>query len=165
MKKSTSLITVILIISLMAGSAFAWGHGKGRNESGNCMGYAGQNADINLTQEQKDQLSALRQAFIDDTYETRAAKFSTRHEMKMLMETSNPDRAKLIQLSDELLTLEKELRDKKIDFGLKVKEIAPELTGFNGRGPGKGCGKMGMRGGCKKGPAKKCGMEPESDTL
>ena len=61
----------------------------------------------------------------------------------MLMETSSPDRSKLGKLSEEITDLQKQLRDKRIDFRLSAKEIAPEL----GRGLGfrQGCGQGGQK--------------------
>ena len=146
MKKSITIITTALVISMIAASAFAWGHGRGQGR-GNCQGY---NSPVmeSLTQDQKDQLSTLRQEFIDQTYELRSGKMAKMQEMKMLLETSSPDRAKLAKLSDDILALQKELRDKRIDHILKVKEIAPELAsmgmGRGGFGKGSGCGKGGF---------------------
>ena len=150
MKKSIIIISSILLVAFLAGSSFAWGPGSGQGMKGSgsnqdCPRYGGQGsgkAMINdLSQEQKDKLTALRQQFVDETYELRSAKFTKRQEMKMLMETSNPDRAKLGKLSQEMTDLQKQLRDRQIDFRLSAKEIAPEL--------GKG---MGFRQGCSNCP-------------
>ena len=161
MKKTLTITTTLLMIFLIAGVVFAWGPGKGQGmgygSNSDCPGYNGQTAASELNKEQKDQLSALRQKFIDETYEARAAKFSKSQEMRMLMETSDPDRAKLTQLSNEILELEKGIMDKKIDFRLEIKKIAPELSNHRGGGFGKGRGmwssdnnqgKHGKREGC-----------------
>ncbi len=147
MKKSIIIISSILLVAFTAGSSFAWGTGNGRGMKASgvnqdCPRYGGQgsgNATINdLSQEQKDKLTALRQQFIDQTYELRSAKVTKRQEMRMLMETSNPDRTKLGKLSQEITDLQKQLMNKKIDFRLSAKQIAPEL----GRG-------MGLKQGCE----------------
>jgi len=65
--------------------------------------------------------------------------------MKMLMETSEPDRAKLDKLSQEITDLQKQVRDKQIDFQLAAKKISPELG--MGRGYGQGHGKGSKKGG------------------
>ncbi|MFH2060330.1 MAG: periplasmic heavy metal sensor [Pseudomonadota bacterium] len=161
MKKTLAITTTLLMIVLIAGSVFAWGPGKGHGmeygSSSDCPGYNGQDDANLLSQEQKDQLSSLRQKFIDETYQTRAAKFAKVQEMRMLMETSDPDRTKLAQLSNEILELEKGIMDKKIDFRLEMKKIAPELSSLRGGGFGKGRGmwssdnsqgRQGKRGGC-----------------
>ena len=97
-----------------------------------------------LSKEQRDELSALRQTFIDETYELRAAKFQKQQEMRMLMETSEPDRAKLGKLSQEITDVQKQARDKRIDFRLAAKKISPELG--MGQGFGKGSRRGGQRG-------------------
>ena len=149
MKKSITILTSVLLMAFIATSVFAWGHGKGKGR-GDCRGANSQVME-NLTQEQKDQLTALRQEFIDQTYEVRSAKMIKKQQMKMLLETSTPDRAALAKLSDEILALQKELSDKRIDHILKVKEIAPELAsmgmGRGGFGKGHGGGKAGCGGG------------------
>ena len=154
MKKSIIIISSILTISLVAGSVFASGYGK-RNGQGQGMGYnqdcpryggqsQNQSAVNDLSQEQRDELFALRQLFVDETYEARAAKMQKQQEMRMLMETSNPDRAKLDKLSDKITKLQQQIRDKRIDFQLAAKKIAPELS--MGRGFGQGRGKWSNSG-------------------
>jgi len=144
MKKSMIVITSLLTVALLATSAFSWnqgnkGYGKG------CSG-SGQGCDANawndLSQEQQDELSALRQKFIDDTYETRSAMMVKHQELRMLMETSDPDRAKIDALAKAVTELRTQMQTKRIDFQLAAKKIAPEL---NGMGMG-GCGGSGGRG-------------------
>ena len=154
MKKTIIILGSLLLVALVSTSAFSWGQGGCRgNGQGkgyynqDCPGSRGQGAAINnLTKDQSDALRELRQNFIDETYEIRSAKFTKHQEMKMLMETSEPDRAKLDQLSDEILDLQKQFRGKRIDFMLAAKKIAPELgkdLGF-GRGRGKWSGRGGQ---------------------
>ncbi len=156
MKKSIIILSSILIIALVSGSAFAWGHGKwqgrgqgmGYSDNQDCPRNGEQGAFNKLSQDQKAALSKLRQEFIDETYEIRSAKFAKRHEMRMLMETSEPDRAKLDKLSQEIMDLQKQVMSKRIDFILAAKKIAPELgqgKGF-GKGPGEWSGRGGQRG-------------------
>ena len=144
MKKSIIIISSLLVITLVSGSAFAWGSGK-RSGKGQGMGYNQQNAINNLSQEQKDELSAIRQKFIDETYELRTAKMQKQQEIRMLMETSNPDRGKLDKLSEKITDYQKQIRDKQIDFQLAAKKIAPELV--RGQGLRQRCGRQsGMNG-------------------
>jgi zinc resistance-associated protein len=147
MKKTMIMITAILAVGFMTASAFAWGHGGGRR--GGCGGQ-GYGAMANLTQEQQTELNTLRQQFVDETYETRSAMMAKHQEVRMLMETSNPDKARLEALSNEILELKKSMADKRIDFALKAKKIAPELNlmafGRHNGGYGSGYGK-GRHGG------------------
>ncbi len=138
------------MVSLVAGSVFAWGPGKGRGMGSgfnqDCPRYGGQGAFNDLSKEQRDKLDTLRQAFIDETYELRSAKFQKRQEVRMLMETSDPDRAKLDKLSQEINDLQKQVRDKQIDFRLAAKKISPELGMGKGIGQGKWSNRDGQRG-------------------
>ena len=162
MKKSFTIISTLLIISLLAGAAFAWGPGKGRrsgngdtNACYNCPGQTGQAGTSDLTKEQTDQLTVLRQKLIDNTYAEKSAKMAKTQEIRLLMQTSNPDRAKLSQLSNDVLELDKQIMDKQIDHQLEVKKIAPQLSGFRGMGFGKGPGMKSSKRG--QGRSQRCG--------
>ena len=153
MKKSIIIISSLLIVALVSGSAFAWGQGKcqgrgqgmGYGDNQDCPRYGGEQGAFNdLSKDQRDALGTLRQGFIDETYELRSAKFAKRQEMKMLMETSEPDRAKLDKLSQEITDLQKQVMGKRIDFMLAAKKIAPELG--MGKGFGQGRGKWSGKG-------------------
>ena len=148
MKKRIITTVSVLTLILMATGAFAYQHGFGKNGMGNCPRFDRQ-ALADLSQEQRDQLQELRQKFIDETYETRNAMMLKRNGMRMLMETSNPDRSKLNAMLEEINELRGELMTKRMDFILQAKKIAPELTmgmdgnGFGrGKGQGRGCRKM-----------------------
>jgi zinc resistance-associated protein len=146
MKKSMIVITALLTVALLATSAFSWGHGNkgyGKGCGGSGQGY-GANAWNDLSQEQRDELTALKQKFIDDTYETRSAMMIKHQELRMLMETSAPDRAKIDDLAQAVTELRSQMQTKRIDFQLAAKKIAPELNGM-GMG-GRGCGGSGGKG-------------------
>ena len=147
MKKQTLVITAI-IFTLMtitapvfAGNCGAWNY-KG---NANCPRYMkGPGQDwAGLTQEQQIQLKALHQTFVDETASQRASMVSKHEEIRILMETSSPDRDKLIALASDLGDLQKSVMAKNIDFALKAKKIAPEfrlpmLSQRMGMFPGKG---------------------------
>ena len=146
MKKSITIISSVLFLALFTGSVFAFGPGMGMGGgSYSCRGFGGEAAWDDLSKEQKDELTALRQKFIDETYALRASMLQKHQEMKLLMETSTPDRAKLSKLSGEILDIEKQLNEKQIDFMLSAKKISPEIA--LGAGFGRGQGKSGKRGG------------------
>ncbi len=147
MKKTLMIIGSLMVVAIMAGSGFAWGPGHGRGFDRDCPGFNGRGAGANLSQEQRDSLAALRQKFIDETYESRSALSQKHQEMRLLMETSSPDSDKLKDLSEEMVDLQKQVRDKMIDFQLEAKKISPEL--MMGSGFGKGWGKDDQRRGRK----------------
>ncbi len=80
-----------------------------------------------LSQKQKEQLKALHQQFIDETVSNRTAIANLYNELQMLMETSAPDRDKLVSLIKKMQPLKTEMAIKRIDLQLKTKKIAPEL--------------------------------------
>ena len=124
MKKTMILLIALLTVAFLATSAFSWGHGSGKR--GGCT--KGWSAIANLTDAQQSQLRELRQAFIDDTYETRSAMMIKHQEVRMLLQTSAPERAKLMSLADEIMALQKTMSEKRIDMALAAKKIAPELN-------------------------------------
>ncbi|MCG8566480.1 MAG: periplasmic heavy metal sensor [Desulfobacterales bacterium] len=141
MKKRLLVPTFLLALLISAGSALAWQHGYGGG-MGSCPRFD-QGMLKDLSQTQRDDLAALRQKFIDDTYETRNQMMLKRNEMRMLMETSSPDRKKLTELSEDINGLRVTLMDKRIDYVLEAKKIAPELN-LGGK-----FGDNGRRGGCR----------------
>lgn len=150
MKKSLIAISALLAVALVATSAFSWSPGRGcRGGQGGWMNQ-GDGFDTSawndLSQEKRDELTALRQKFIDETYETRSAMMTKHQEIRMLMETSSPDRAKLETLSQEITGLRQQMFSKGIDFQLEAKKIAPELHLAGKAGCGKGRGGMGRCG-------------------
>ncbi len=155
MKKSIIAITALLAVAFFATNAFSWGHGGSKKGCGNGYGAKRNSAYNELTAEQKTQLSALRQQFVDETYETRSAMMTKHQELRMLLETSSPDKAKLDTLITEISDLKKDVQTKRVDFILAGKKIAPELkmSGFGkgqglGRGNNRGCGGQGNGQGC-----------------
>lgn len=154
MKKSMTIIGSILLIAFLTTNGFAFGPGMGKG-GGGCQGNAW-SAWNDLPKEKKEELSALHQKFVDDTYELRASKFRKHEEIRLLLETSNPERAKLSKLSQELLDIEKQFREKQIDFELSAKKIAPNAN-FGGRGFGPGHGRGGMMG-----PGQNCFQSQEN---
>jgi len=150
MKKSIIIVSSVVFIALFTGSVFAFGPGMGM-KGGGCRGFGGQEALNDLSKEQKDEFTTLRQKFIDETYELRASKQQKHQEMRMLMETSTPDRAKLSKLSGDILDIEKKLSEKRIDFQLSAKKISPDLALGSGFGRGHGrCANMGGNRDCPR---------------
>ncbi|MBF0232641.1 MAG: periplasmic heavy metal sensor [Desulfamplus sp.] len=151
MKKQTLIkLAVIFTILAMAGTALAWGGAgkRGRAMDSELGGQICAQDWANLTDDQKSQLKALHQKFIDETATTRASMVAKHEEIRIFMETTSPDKAKLHALSAEIMELKKQVMDKKIDMALEAKKIAPELDismiMMDGHGKmGKGKGMMG----------------------
>ena len=125
MKKNLIVAASLLSVILISSNAFAWGRGGGGFGRGGCGGFGP--GQVSLTQEQQTQLADLRQKFIDETYETRAAMMDKTRNLDMLMETSAPDKAKATALVNEISELRKQMFNKQIEYTLAAKKIAPAL--------------------------------------
>ncbi|MCA1786570.1 MAG: periplasmic heavy metal sensor [Desulfobacteraceae bacterium] len=132
MKKTAVFLTTLLAISFMTTAAFAWGPGHGSGSYG--LNPDRQGAWTDLSKAQQEELTALRQKFIDETYPMRTEIMQKTSETRMLMATSNPDKATLMRLADETAALEKQVQEKQIDFMLAAKKAAPELRFAMGNG-------------------------------
>lgn len=161
MKKTKIGIIAILAVAFLSTNAFSWGNGQrgcggsGQTGSGYSQGCINSpNAWNDLSTEQRDELTALQQKFTDETYEIRSAMMVKHQEMRLLMETSSPDRAKLETMSEEITDLSGQMRSKRIDFQLEAKKIAPELNvasmGKRGGKRGGGYGGGYGNGGCPR---------------
>ncbi|WP_320044782.1 periplasmic heavy metal sensor [uncultured Desulfobacter sp.] len=160
MKKTLATLTILIITCAFSAGAFAGpamqGKGKGlkQDRPPACM---------NLTDAQQKQLSDLHQKFVDDTYEMRSGIMNLNQQIRMYMETSDPNPAKLKSMVMEKADLEKNLDIKRLEFALDARKISPELKympmgmgmGFGGHGKGHGYhgfGKgAGFDGGTQKG--------------
>ncbi len=164
MKKTTLLtISAVLAMTVIASNGFSWTHEKnkyrhhenyvhqGEYTNNNCpqnqdrysctdKGFHSR-CDQDLSQSQKDQLKALHGQFIDETAEMRASMTDIYEQMRMEMDTSNPDREKLVSLVKRLEPLRVEMLTKRIDFQLEAKKIAPDFAPGFFMGRGHGCGK------------------------
>ena len=144
--KKQALIFTAIVVTLMTLTSFAFaGNCNGKRNRGNrdCPRYMnglGQQWAA-LTQEQKTQIMDLRQKFVDETAPQRVIMASKHEAIRILMETTSPDRDQLLSLAAELSDAQKIMMSKGIEFALKVKAIAPELKVpmmFNGIGKGMG---------------------------
>ena len=154
MKKQIIIVAALIFAVVgMSGTAFSWNHGQGQGQGhgqnhgqgygkGMCRGFNNaQGPWADLTDAQKTQLQDLHQKFIDDTAETRTTMNSKHAEMRILMQTSSPDKETLSGLISEIGDLKKIMMEKRMNFALEAKEIAPDVN-FPA-----GCRGLGMKGG------------------
>jgi len=158
MKKGLIALIMVIAVIFTGSQAFAWGHGKGMGGNPLCSAGCGSSwQDLSTTQ--KEKLNTLHQAFIDDTLETRMQLMQKRQAFRMLMQTSQPDKNRLLKLSEEKFDLQKIIHEKRINMMLKIKEAVPDFRfgsftgqGFNPGMPGKfhsGHGKKFKKQGCR----------------
>ena len=139
MKKTLAALTILIITCTFSAGAFAYPPKQGKG-----LKQAKSRACMNLTDEQQKQLQELHQKFIDDTYELRTDMMTLNQQIRMYMETSDPDPAKLKSMVMEKADLAKDLAIKRLEFALDAGKISPDLKfmamgqGFGGNGMGYG---------------------------
>ncbi|MCG8549361.1 MAG: periplasmic heavy metal sensor [Desulfobacterales bacterium] len=147
MKKTLATLTILIITCAFSPGAFA-----GPEKQGKGLRQDRFLACMNLTAEQQKQLRDLHQIFVDDTYEMRSGIMNLKQQIRMYMETSHPNPAKLKSMVMEKADLEKDLDIRRLEFALDARKISPELKympmgmgpGFGGYGKGYGHGYHGF---------------------
>ena len=158
------LISVIGIMFLVGGVALpAMAHGPGWGRGGqmmgswqggadSCPGYGGTTGS--LTKEQQTELDKLHQKYFNETSTLKSELWHKRGELNTLLNTANPDAEKAKALQKEISDLRSKKAEKRLDFKLERKKIAPDQgygrgygRGYGGRGMGHGPGMMGGSGG------------------
>ena len=141
MKKTLAALTILIVTCSFSAGAFA---APPKQDKAKGLKQDRARACMNLTDEQQQQLRDLHQKFIDDTYKMRADIMNLDQQIRMYMETSNPDPAKLKSMVMEKADLTKDLDVKRLEFALDAGKISPELKcmamgrGFGGLGMGYG---------------------------
>lgn len=131
--KKGKMVLVALVLVLVGTSAgYAWGPPGGGAAtncaySGQAMGPSGDKALPELTDEQQEKLTALRQSFITDTADLKGELFAQTQKLDVLLDAEKPDVKEVKSLVKRISEINATLMEKEIDHKLKVKEIAPEL--------------------------------------
>ncbi|MDY0040428.1 MAG: Spy/CpxP family protein refolding chaperone [Desulforhabdus sp.] len=151
MKKLLVVITAMMLL-LVSGQAFAR-HGKGDGKRGMDW-YA---AELGLTEEQKTQMQAKRDAFKTSIAPLRDELISKKQEMKQLWAVADPDEAAIMVKFREINELRTQIKEKAIQYKLERRELlTPEQKvkaaalvassqGWKSHGSGKGGHHKGMR--------------------
>lgn len=158
MKKLTLTLTAVVLGLLLASQAFAWGPGRGPGAGRDC-GYRSEAGfeKLNLTDDQKAKIEALRDANYKATRPVREKMFDKSVELRRLWLQANPDKDKITAAQKELRTLRDEMQDKATALRFEIRKVlTPEqnekLANMRwGRGSGFGP-RGGMRGQGEFGP-------------
>ena len=138
MKKVLTTLGILVLVGFLAAPVFAHRYGGGKNYggpgSGSCWYEGGY-----LTDNQKAELEKLHQQYVDDTAKMREEIWNKSAELDTLLNSSNPDPKKAKGLQREISDLKTKMSDKRLDFELKARKIAPNAR--SGRGYGKGYGR------------------------
>lgn len=142
MKKLTTVLAILIFSGMVAAPVFAGPgnryfcpYGEGPRASG--PGDSGSN----LTAEQIDQLQKLLKTYVDETSELRSTLWDKRSELDAIMVTSAPDSTKAMALQKEISDIKANLAQKRLEYQLNVKKVAPDV-GFV-PAPGSGWGRGG----------------------
>ena len=155
MKRLIGLLGILVLVGAIAIPVLAHGPGQGRGPQrgwggGPGQGYCGDYGPGagNLTEEQRTQLETLHKKFYDETAQLRNEMWTKSRELSALLNSPNPDADKARALQKEISGLRSQLAEKRLDFELEERKIAPDARyGYGyGRGSGKGYGKGYGRG-------------------
>ena len=135
MKKVLMTLGILFMVGILAAPVFAhrWGGDKnyGGPGYGPCWVEGG-----DLTESQQVELDKLNEKFVNDTAKLREDIWNKSAELDTLLESSNPDATKVKTLQKEISDLKAKMADKRVDFKLEARKIAPNAR--FGRGEGRG---------------------------
>jgi zinc resistance-associated protein len=119
-----------------------WGYGHHR-DYGAGAGWSEEGSG-NLTDEQRGQLGQLNRRFYDETKDLRNEIWTKSDELNSVLNAPNPDTGKAKGLQKEIMELRNRMAEKRLDYDLEARKIAPDARA--GRGYGRGFGKGHGRG-------------------
>ena len=119
-------ILLVALLMVFTGTAMAgpggWGMGMGRGYGTLRMGpYAYDSA--NVTPEKAAQLQTLRESFLQDISPLQNELFAKRTEMRTLWTSANPDEAQIAALQKDMLALQGQLQEKRLQFNLEARKL------------------------------------------
>ncbi len=166
MKKVMVTVMALLVTTMIATAALAFGPGRGPGYGpcgrGDSEGFGG----LNLTADQKTKISELRDAQFKDIKPLQDQMITKRDELRKLWLEPNPDQGKITAAQKEMRSVRDQMQDKMTAFRLetlkvltpeqreKAKSFAAGYAAGRGCGPGRGFGKSrGFEpGACGGGP-------------
>jgi len=144
MKAIVITLGLVLLVAALALPVMA--HGPGWGRGGHMMGYGGGGPGYHhgygagysegLSEEKRVQLDELTKQFYEETEKLRNELWTKSAELDTVLNSATPDVEKARALQAEISALRSKMAQKRIDFELKAKKIAPE--GSYSRGYGRG---------------------------
>ena len=141
MGKILTTLGILVLVGVLTAPVFAHRSGGGKDYSGYgpCWYEGG-----DLTDNQRAELDKLHRQYVDDTAKIREEIWNKSAELDTVLNSSNPDPKKAKGLQREINDLKAKMSDKRVDFELKARKIAPNAR--SGRGYGRGYGRGHGRG-------------------
>ncbi len=153
MKRLIALFGILVLVGAIAVPVLAHGPGWGRGPhmgwgDGPGQGYCGDYGPGagNLTEEQQAQLDNLNKKFYDETAQLRNEMWTKSRELSALLNSPSPDAEKARALQKEITALRAQLSEKRLNFELEERKIAPDARYGHGYGRGYGRGYGGGYG-------------------
>jgi zinc resistance-associated protein len=141
MRKVLMTLGILFMVGMLAVPVFAhrWGksgeRGYGGSGYGPCWIEGG-----NITESQHAELEKLHEKFVNDTAKLREDIWNKSSELDTLLDSANPDTNKVKTLQKEISDLKAKMADKRVDFELEARKIAPNARFGRGYGHGHGRG-------------------------
>ena len=156
MKKLVTTLGILFLVGLLAAPVFAYRGGWGGWSRGPGSCWQGSGPYGNLTESQNAELERLEQKFYNDTEKLRDEIWAKSEELNTLLNVADPDVKKVRALQKEISDLRSKMAERRVDFELKARKIAPD-NGY-GRGYARGYGwhmrgYRGQRGAYGPGPS------------
>jgi len=115
------VITLIMAVMVMPVSASMCGRGPGA-----VHGYGKDITampGLNLTEEQKAQITSLRETFLKDIKPLRDKLFSRRGDLKLLWKDKNPNQARILATQKQIRALKGQVQDRATVYRLAVRKV------------------------------------------
>ena len=136
MKKLVITLTILGFVGALAAPVLAYGGGRWAEWFGG-PGYCWQGYEpySNLTDSQRAELGKIEQKFYNDTAKLREEIWAKSAELNTILNTANPEAAKVRALQKKISDLRAKLDQQRIDFELETRKVAPnadEVSGYTG---------------------------------
>lgn len=141
MKRIATVLGIVILVGALAIPVFAHGPFAGGRGwfggPGSC--WQGDRAVEDLSEDQRNQLSKLDETFFNETAELRREIWIKSDELNVLLNTADPDPAKVKAVHKEISDLKARMAEQRLDYELQARKIAPK--GKYARGYGRGYGR------------------------
>ncbi|MEJ2364258.1 MAG: Spy/CpxP family protein refolding chaperone [Deltaproteobacteria bacterium] len=139
MRKLLITLGILFMVGILAAPVFAhrWGMGGygAYGGPGNGPRWLGGG---NLTDSQQAEMNKLQENFVNDTAKLREQIWNKSSELDRVLNSETPDANRVKTLQKEISDLQAKMADKRVEFELQARKIAPN-AGF-GRGYGRAHG-------------------------
>ncbi len=125
----------------MMGPGYGYMMGPGMMGWGGHRGWSQDPDDLGLSPQQEQQLESARNSFYQATADLRSQLDDQYAQLRQEFAKTNPDRSRVQDIQRTISKLEGQLAQKRLDFQLEARKIAPQLgEGYAGGGYGYGYG-------------------------